>query len=267
MNNFIAVLKNKGKILREQDGVVHIPFGSEYDILLKNKNTSRAVASVEIDGKDVLSGNSILINPNSSVTLLGFMEGNRVKNRFKFIQKTKEIVEVMGDNEDDGLIRIEFRFEKKMDYNTHYYYYKPLDITYDPYWCKPLGPCWSGNNFYTDSHTLYRQFDSPMSGNSTLINSCNISTCNSINETYNKPNVDEGITVKGSKTNQDFTPTYVSNLEDYSDVIILRLKGFNSNGNKVVKPITTKSKLVCKTCGRRSSSGAKFCYNCGTILV
>jgi hypothetical protein len=35
---FIAVIKNQGNILRDGGGLVRLPFGSTYSILLKNKN-------------------------------------------------------------------------------------------------------------------------------------------------------------------------------------------------------------------------------------
>ncbi len=40
--NFVVVVKCNGKILREQDSdVVYLPFGAEYSILLKNKDSRR----------------------------------------------------------------------------------------------------------------------------------------------------------------------------------------------------------------------------------
>jgi hypothetical protein len=55
-NNFIAVVKHKGRIMRDTNGVVRLPFGSEYSVLLKNKDSKTAVVRIEIDGEDVMSG-------------------------------------------------------------------------------------------------------------------------------------------------------------------------------------------------------------------
>ena len=86
-NNFIAVVKCRGKVLRESNGgEVRIPFGSEYSILLKNKSNQRAVVNVEINGDDALSSNQIVIDGNGKLELEGFMDGDGdVTNKFKFI--------------------------------------------------------------------------------------------------------------------------------------------------------------------------------------
>ncbi len=41
--NFVLVVKCKGEILRERDGIVTLPFGSEYSILMKNLDHRRAL--------------------------------------------------------------------------------------------------------------------------------------------------------------------------------------------------------------------------------
>jgi len=109
---FVAEIKVNGKIMRVKDGAVYLPFGSEYSILLKNLNTKRAAVKVSIDGDDVLDNSSLILDANSETELQGFLRGNIAKNRFRFIHKTKQISEHRGDRADDGLVRIEFAFEK-----------------------------------------------------------------------------------------------------------------------------------------------------------
>ena len=111
-NKFIGVVKQNGSVLRENDGYITIPFNSEYNLFLKNLDSRRSLVDITIDGVDVLGGTSIIIDGNSSTELEGFLDGNVVKNKFRFIQKTKEIMDNRGDKVDDGLIRIEFQFEK-----------------------------------------------------------------------------------------------------------------------------------------------------------
>jgi hypothetical protein len=55
-NRFVCSVKVNGKILREQSGTVTLPFGCEYEILLKNLNSRRAMVSVSVDGKDATDG-------------------------------------------------------------------------------------------------------------------------------------------------------------------------------------------------------------------
>jgi hypothetical protein len=116
--NFVVAIKNNGKILREiLSNTVYLPFGSEYSVLLKNLNSVSAVVDVDIDGVNAAKG--IIIRPNSNLELEGFLEGFAVRNRFKFIEKTQEISDYRGDRIDDGIVRVEYRFEKKYQPFSH----------------------------------------------------------------------------------------------------------------------------------------------------
>jgi hypothetical protein len=76
---------------------------------------------------------------------------------------------------------------------------------------------------------------------------------------------DEGITVKGTEKNQQFTNTWIGSLTK-PEVLIIRLRGETQTGKKVEEPVTVSTKITCKTCGKHSSSANKFCSNCGTFL-
>jgi len=255
-DNFVVVIKCDGNILREKNGYVYLPFGSQYSILLKNLDSRKAVVSIHIDGKKVTGDRRIIVNPNDSVELEGFKEESEVRNKFKFIKKTKEIIEHRGDRIDDGIIRVEINFEEKVhEVVTTYwwpgYTYRISDNRLS-YTSAGIG------NYVENADVLYCN-----SGD--IIN--NSISCSSENKLLPEPNQDEGITVKGSDTNQKFVPGYVRKLEEESHVIIIRLKGINEIKEEVIEPITTKLRLDCPTCNRRSKSNSIFCYNCGTRLV
>ena len=262
-NNFIAVVKSNGRILREfNNGEVKIPFGSEYSILLKNKDSRKAVVSVSIDGKSVTEGR-IIINGGSDFELLGFLEGMNVRNRFRFIQKTDEIIRHRGDNADDGIITVEYWFEERVEVTRRYddvypIYHHPIH-RYPYYWCDNNylnTPNTSGNNFYLGSTSFVSNNVSD-----TMAYSCDINAVNS------SPLPDEGITVKGSETNQGFNYGHTNQLENQSSVINIILKGYSGSGTKVTQIITTSQKVKCPTCGRMMKSSIKYCSNCGTYLM
>lgn len=111
-NNFVAVIKCEGRILRERDnGNVYLPFGSEYSVLLKNKDCRRTLVEIEVDGVNVLNGSKLILGGNEEQEITGFMRDMSKTNRFKFIHKTKEIQNHRGDRIDDGLVRISYQFE------------------------------------------------------------------------------------------------------------------------------------------------------------
>lgn len=250
---FVVEVKSNGHILRVKDDSVHLPFGSEYSILLKNLNSKRASVKISIDGQDVLDYNSIVIGPNETSEIEGFLSGNVAKNKFKFIQKTDQIQKHRGDRIDDGIIRVEFAYEKpkpqillenKEQHHHHYHYHSPI---------------YGGTNWwsYTDSNT---------SDGSSVIRSCfnvNEETVQ-LNSQSVAPKQDEGITVKGSEINDIYQYTSIGELED-SQVIVIKLIGVTQSGS-ISKPVTVKTKLQCSSCGTKSKSSFKFCPNCGTFL-
>lgn len=231
---FVAVVKVNGSILRENSGEVFIPFNSEYSIMLKNLNSVKAVAKIYVDGVDTLDNHEIIIPANSSVEIEGFSKNRKVTNKFKFIEKTQQIAAYRGNKIDDGLIRVSFKFEEVIPVSTWYY-----PVTY-------------GNDW---NITGYRYFNTTTlkgpvygAGGSSV---CYANT--------------EGITVKGSESNQSFSLGSVGALENKEHVIILKLKGFVKN-KKINKAVTVNTKIVCETCGKRNKTNNKFCFNCGTAL-
>ena len=223
----VVVVKSDGKIVREVGNSVYLPFGSEYSIYLKNLSSKRAVASITIDGQDVLNGDMIIVNGNDTFELEGFMDncGLSVRNKFKFIEKTQEISDYRGDKIEDGLIVVKYRFEKECPVYRGYIWHNTNK--YEP-------------TYYNDDK---------------LLTSCSTQYSNN----------DNGITVPGSKSNQTFVPAITSLLEETEHTIVLQLKG-EIKGQQVCKPITTKIKIQCCTCGRKNKSNNRFCGNCGTAL-
>jgi hypothetical protein len=257
--NFVAVVKCGGKIMRESDGCVFLPFGSEYSILLKNKESRRAVVDVEIDGQDVLSGKQLVVEPNSETELKGFLGGRTAKNAFKFIQKTQEIADYGGDRVDDGMVRVSFRFEKPVAEHIRH--------IYKDYYHYPRAYWW---------HDYISEYNSPptqWSYTSSLTNNASIGASAMFTASIGsclrsaEPKKDEGITVKGSEVNQGFRDVFTKELEENAQVIVIRLKGEFQGGAYVQEPVTVKTSYKCSTCGRESKSSAKFCANCGTALM
>lgn len=290
---FVVVLKVNGKVLREKDdNVVTLPFGSEYSLLLKNLTSRTAGVNISIDGKDVLGGSQLVIDKNSEHELKGFLEGSEVRNKFKFIQKTKEVQEHRGDKIDDGIIRIEFAYEKRSPkvreiiwdhipyvhphdhwYHTHRYY-EPI---YKPFWtyCSNLASNDSDaakDNLNVQVYNCSSTVSSEQHANSSSVKTTSESQTRSvakdsqtINHCFSEPLEDEGITVKGSETTQGFQYASLGILET-SEVITIRMRGVKSDESNVVAPVTVKTKLECSSCGKKWSSTNKFCGDCGTFL-
>ena len=229
-----AAIKVNGKVLREFKDTVHIPFGSEYTILLKNLNTVRAVVNVYIDGEDQAPG-GIVINAGQEVDLeRSIRNGNlREGNRFKFIERTGAVEAHRGIKLEDGLVRIEFQFEQ------------PRPIINTP-WIAASG------GLYPQG-TVLRGTSASGSGGYNV----NSVTCSTASYTAN----DAGITVPGSHSDQQFVSTHVGALETIKHSMVFKLIG-----GTAPEAITVKHKPRCVTCGKHNRAIAKFCTECGTAL-
>ena len=250
LQKLAVAVKVNGKVLREVGDTVYIPFGSEYSILIKNLESVKAVVTVSIDGTDVTDNKGLIVPPNSSIELEGFIKGKKVSNKFKFIERTETISNFRGNKIEDGLVRISFKFEKKVEY------IQPAQQIY-----------WTSAPYYND---LYRDYN----GTHVTCSTDNgfgaraMANINSSGKLFSKKmssNNDVGITVKGSESDQKFTKGSVDALENVEHVIILHLKG-ETEIKKVVKPLEVSTKFACDTCGKKNKSNNRFCGRCGTAL-
>jgi hypothetical protein len=258
-NQLIAVIKTNGKILRElSNNTFKLPFNTEYSIKFKNLNSRDVLIKVSIDGENISLDNinsEIIIRANSSGSLEGFLKGNTVTNKFKFIQKTDQIVNHRGDRIDDGIIRIEYRYAKikPVTIQTTNWTYNSQSVFH------PAGCMCPICNPHYESKQVF-PFLRSLSTSVYLTSSVNPAVTSNVRS-------DEGITVKGSASEQRFINSFIDEVEEQSHVIILYLKGYDEVSNDLVrKPETAKRKVSCPTCGTRNKFRNKFCLTCGTAL-
>ena len=238
-----AAIKVNGKVLREFKDTVYIPFGSEYSILLKNLNTTRAVVNVFIDGENTVPG-GVVLNAGQEIDLERAIKNGNLQegNRFKFIERTGAVEQHRGVRLEDGLVRVEFQFEQPV---------RPITWTNDVYY--------GGNNIYPQGSVLRNAtHDWSASGSVT----CSSTSFNASNTAFINQVNDAGITVPGSKSNQKFSTTYVGALESTKHSMVFKLLG----GEAVKQAVTVKHKPRCVTCGKQNKATAKFCVECGTAL-
>jgi hypothetical protein len=243
----VASIKANRKVLREFKDTVYIPFASEYSILIKNLNTVRAVVNVFIDGENVVPG-GLVIDPGCEVDLERWVKNGNLSegNKFKFIERTSAVEQHRGIKLEDGIVRIEYQFERP-----------PISVNTMPsyQWNSVLrgiqdgSIAASGSTGFPNSATY--------SSTSASLNSVNVSA-----QSFN----DAGITVAGSKSTQSFTTTHVGALEAEKHSIVLKLLGETPDNKPVYEPVTVKAKPKCTTCGKQNKATAKFCSECGTAL-
>ncbi len=259
-SKLVASLKANGKILREFKDTVYIPFGSEYSFLIKNLNTKRALVYVHIDGESVIE-NGLVLNAGQEVDLERYVKNGNLStgNKFKFIERTSSIEKHRGAKLEDGLVRIEFAFEKEHPmqsfFNNNLYNKSIMRGIGADTFAVPQG---TGSALYS-SVSGSTGDGAWLSASSATTNSMNISAqAQSLN--------DVGITVPGSQSNQKFTTTTMGVMEAETHNIIFKLLGETEDNKPVLQPVNVKMKPKCNTCGKQNKATAKFCSECGTAL-
>jgi hypothetical protein len=243
-NNLVVAISVNGQILRENQNTVQLPFGSEYRLEFKNKNTRKALVKVEIDGQNVTE-HGLIFEPGNAYSLEGFKKGLEVISKFKFIEKTKQISNYRGDRIDDGIITVKYQFERQIPRPTVMPTIPWSDIKHEPnLWFKRSRTRMS---LCTDDNIQY----TTQAYNAACIGSADINL--------------DGITVHGSDSNQTFIYGSIGSLEPEEYVINIKLLGYHNN-KPVKQAITVKQKLQCSTCGTKHKSYFRFCNQCGTKL-
>jgi hypothetical protein len=249
-NKLVAVIKTGGRVLREHGNVVLVPFGCEFSILLKNLNTVRADVRVSIDGDDVLNGSSLIIDAGGSIELERYIKELDRGNRFKFIERSSSVENHRGIGAEDGLIRIEYQFERQISLSL----FRGMQsggfgsITADGRYYK------GGYNPDTQPVFYAQATYSAQSMTNSVVPAASLSN-------------DVGITVPGSISDQKFQTVAALNLEAETSVMVIQLKGETESNKKIVNPVTVAVKPKCQTCGKVNKATAKFCTECGTSLA
>lgn len=252
-NQFVSAIKVHGKILRENNSTVALPFGAEYTILLKNLKSVRAIVEVTIDGESATGGEKLILDPNSELDFERYIRNRNLSsgNRFKFIERTETIEKHRGIKSSDGLVRVEFWAEKitprPIITVTPYQYFPDQSNSWGkstpnyPIICRGVEPSWTMNC----AETSYDSAIYSASSNDTS---------------------EIGITVPGSESTQKFVEGSWFPTENESTVIVFHLVG-KIESKEVTKPITVDVKSKCITCGKLNKATNKFCSGCGTSLI
>ena len=289
-NKLAVAIKHNGKILRETKDIVHLPFGSEFSVLVKNLNSKRVKFTLSIDGTNALDDTEIIVNANSETEIKRFIRNGNMDegNAFKFIERTTAIEDgPRGIKVDDGVVRVEFWFEQDKPeikindiyWEKHHY----RDVYQQPYFINgitrsgwgpimgstgvsgSLGDYGISKGAIASGQVLNQVNQTNASFSATSASAQSLSDVMPTKAKLDMPVNDIGITVPGSKVEQKFTTVFGFVSEANSNTIILRLVGVVGEVD-VTKPITVAHKPKCVTCGKQNNANSKFCSGCGTAL-
>lgn len=231
-NQYVLAIKDQNKkILREIDKKVYLQFNSEYSLLIKNTSPFPCLCQITIDGTDVLGGNELIVNANSSIDLERFCVDSNLNSgkRFKFVPLNNEKVQDPTSTE-NGIVEVKI-------WQAHYKLQQQNVLR-----------CNSALNFNLPSYTTCFTPDSGV-----VQDSCNFVLSNSASQA--------GATVEGNNSNQQFFN--VDNIEkSNNDVTILKLQLLGRNEN-----VTVESKIYCGKCNNKLKFSDNWCSKCGSKVT
>jgi hypothetical protein len=278
----VASIKVNGKILREFKDTVYLPFGAEYSLLVKNLNTVRVLFNVYIDGENHTPEGFVLY-PGQEVDLERSIKNGSLTegNKFKFIERSGAVEQHRGIKLEDGLVRIEYQFEKVQPLrHTYRSVCSSPDPWGDPAWGdlynkaeydKIVRSTTNTANYSCNNITTMNvggAMPPPVATSCSYTDSAGNASTMSISRTTAQAFVnDAGITVPGSHSSQQFATASWFATEAEKHSIVLKLLGETEDNRPIEKPITVKHKPRCVTCNKQNKANAKFCAHCGTALV
>lgn len=220
-NKFVMCVLVNNQIQKElNNGTVPIPFGVEYTLRFRNKNSRRAVVKFYIDGEDV-SGNGYIIPGNSHIDIKRYSNKDE---SFRFVPLDSQEAIDQGKNGPNldkvkGLIEAKFYLEKqcyfKNNKNDNYY--------------------WNYLNGAPSTLCDYKYTSTTFSESKPYTITYNKDTISLSSNDINKINIalNDGATVPGSSTGQFFSNVYIDIEEDYVKLKLF-LQGIEENYNNKI---------------------------------
>ena len=276
-NKFVVCVLVDGKTQSERkDGIVVVPYGSEYSLRFRNKNNRRAVVKFTIDGEDV-AGPGYIVPAHSAVDIHRHFSKDA---RFKFVSlDSPEAVDYgKNDNSDGskGVIEAKFYLETEPvklpwhdHHHHHHHYHNHPNVWPDlnnPY-CKPT---WLGDSGGGKGSAMRRQCQDRTVGNaeayskydshSEAMNYCSTSNTPTSAPFFSAPDssvkIGDGCTVEGNSSGQTFSEQYISLEIDFVALRVV-LKGVDA-------PVAcAQSEDYCTGCGAKRRKADRFCGACG----
>jgi hypothetical protein len=250
-SQFVLAILHEGSPVREINGKITIPFGSEYIVRLKNKSNVRAKARVWIDGRKASTLGDFILHAGETLDLERFLDESMDSGRrFKFVHVSDSRVNDPTDY-NNGVVKVEFYKETsfRIDWGK---------INLDPY--RDASPFPYDNrkgsgadpNFLRSTHISWND-------NSTLVS-------NSIASSSICDSNQLGATVEGGNSDQRFVEGQEFSTEALPITLSLKIQGPRiKTPSTITKPRPTSKPRVrfCSNCGTRRRRSARFCSHCG----
>jgi len=254
--NFVIAILHQGKVLREAQGTVFLPFHSEYTVRVKNPTGRRVGAIIDIDGSEI--GPMIIVPSFSHVDIsrmildMNLMSGPALK--FVPVGNSEVQDPISSEN---GKVTVRF-------YNE--IIPSPPVLTTSHY---------MHNNMFWGQGQRSGTPDSVLkSASSALPDMHNMSTYHCCDDSYGSRGINisasmgsAGATVAGDTKVQQFGTTSFNAENHYCAQLTITLRGHDVPVQVEKRPKFAKTDVFttfCTKCGKQISMFDNFCAYCGT---
>jgi hypothetical protein len=252
-NGFAFAIKNNNKPLAEfniaGENLVYLPFGSEFEIFLKNTLDCRASVEMLVNGINIWGDENLLLNRKSQETIKSFQPSGKA---LLFEREGCEGNYSVGDPENG---KIEVRIRKELPYFTTSWSSSSNSGKWNSF-----GPIYGGWNSSTIKPREIRYTSSVSSPD----------VCNHVSSTTynNNLSLESGVVVEGTQTGERTISSSIGSLEAQETIFRIRLIG-QLEEKQIVDPVTTRDVrfIYCTNCGNRNKQIDNFCSKCGTPVV
>lgn len=282
-NGFAFAIKCCGRPLsefvHEGGNAVYLPFGSDFELFLKNKHSKRAVVEMLVNGAKVYENGDLLIPGKSQITIEAFQPSQK---RLRF-DREGCIGDYSPGDRDNGLVEVSFRLEEYTPFYTvprwdlwippqeihHHHWHKKYDY-YQPPMFTSDNTSWFCSSSLSEENAPQTRGGGLSAGISSYSSNVNISATPSPSFTPSVPlssDLEKGVVVEGSHSNQSTEEISVGPLCSWSTTFRIRLLG-SKEGETVKKAVTTKDTRYkyCSNCSEKHKKTDNFCSKCGNKL-
>lgn len=253
----VSVLRRTDNVpVREVDGKVHLPFETEYNIRLRNRNSWECVCELWLDGRKVMLDGRFVVPANGYLDVERFVEESlKEGKRFKFVPLTDKKVNDPGEPENGWIEARFYRVRSPIIYDIHtperrkeWRQGLPRRRSNESY------PYWPviGNSTITPYTTL------GVDNSTVKINDATFTTSHSFAGIPISSKA--GATVEGSQSDQEFVT--VSKDVDESSWTVIRLKIEGISQQEFDAVVLS----YCSSCGEKVDHKDNFCGKCGSRL-
>lgn len=261
-NDFVLSILQDGKICKEENGIIKIPFDSNYVIRLRNKHRLKCATDIYIDGEKTNEVGQIVVPGNDYIDIEGYLRGGNKNTKFQFVKLADGRVKQPNETQ-NGLIEVKFYLQKETEIQKiveHYYDYtiKPIWIYHDDYlrpWHPFGGPYWCSNYTTGDNVGGGGTSTSASITTDTLDCKCYCSAESKIGsgDLLGSFKPSNGATTEGNNFKQDFNQVHFD-LKQEAITLQLQLVGFEADLKK------------CLYCHAKTEPDDNFCTKCGAKL-